>query len=277
MSNLAENIRQELTEAVASDKLELPTLPEVALRIRDVAEREDVNAQKLGAVIAEDPGLAARMVRMANSPMFRAVNPIEDLNMALSRLGVEYAANLATGLAMKQMFQAPTDLVDRKLRNIWARSSEVAATSGVLAKAFTPLRVDQATLAGLTHGIGALPILYWAEDNPSLLKDSLTLDRVIDAIHGSLGSLILKHWEFPAELVDVPVQYHDFDRVSEQVDYADVVTVAYLQSLPEDHPDMERNWATIEAFARLGLEGDSSAIELEDLSEDLESARAALS
>jgi len=277
MSNLAENIQQELTEAVASDKLELPTLPEVALRIRDVAEREDVDAQKLAAVISEDPGLAARMVRMANSPMFRAVNPIEDLNMALSRLGVGYAANLATGLAMKQMFQATTDLVDRKLRSVWTRATEVAATSGVLAKAFTPLRVDQATLAGLTHCIGALPILYWAEDNSSLLNDSLTLDRVIDAIHGSLGSLILKHWEFPKELVDVPVQYQDFDRVSERVDYADVVTVAYLQSLPEDHPDTERNWATIEAFSRLGLEGESSAIELEDLSEDLASARAALS
>ena len=84
------------------DELELPSLPEVAVRIRDEAENQNVSASSLAAVIGEDPGLAARIIRVANSPMFRATRPIDDLNMALSRLGVEYAANLATGFAMQQ-------------------------------------------------------------------------------------------------------------------------------------------------------------------------------
>ncbi len=165
MSNLAATIEQEVTNAVAKDELELPALPEVALRIRDEAEREAVTSRSLGEVISEDPALSGQIIKMANSPMYRGVRVIEDIHMALSRLGVEYAANLATGLAMSQLFQATTEVIDRRLRSTWAQATELAAVSGVLAKSFRTLRPDEAALAGLTHAIGVLPILTWVEDN----------------------------------------------------------------------------------------------------------------
>jgi HD-like signal output (HDOD) protein len=65
------------------DELELPSLPEVALRIRDEADNQNVSASNLAGVIREDPGLAVRIIRVANSPMFRATRPIHDLNMAV--------------------------------------------------------------------------------------------------------------------------------------------------------------------------------------------------
>ena len=99
------------------------------------------------------------MIKIANSPMFRATNTIEDLNMALTRLGVVYAANMATGLAMSQMFQATNEIVDRKLRHTWTQATGIAAISTALAKSYTSLRPDQAALAGLTHNIGVLPNL----------------------------------------------------------------------------------------------------------------------
>ena len=273
MSNLATTIEQEVTAAVQADALELPTLPEVALRIRDEAERETATAQSLGDVIAEDPALSARIIKMANSPMFRGTRTIEDLSMALSRLGVEYSANLATGLAMSQMFQATTDLIDKRLRSTWAHATELAAISGVLAKSFTRLRADQAALAGLTHTIGVLPILTWAEENGSLLSDSLTLDKVIDSIHGSLGTMILQSWDFPEEIAMVPCQYTNFERAAKATDYVDVVMVANLQSLSgTDHPYTKMNWSEIGAFDRLGLDPDPQAGDMEDLEEDFQAA-----
>ena len=274
MSNLATTIEQEVTAAVQADALELPTLPEVALRIRDEAERETATAQSLGDVIAEDPALSARIIKMANSPMFRGTRTIEDLSMALSRLGVEYSANLATGLAMSQMFQATTDLIDKRLRSTWAHATELAAISGVLAKSFTRLRADQAALAGLTHTIGVLPILTWAEENGSLLSDSLTLDKVIDSIHGSLGTMILQSWDFPEEIAMVPCQYTNFERVAAATDYIDVVMVANLQSLSgTKHPYTELDWSKISAFDHLGLDPDPQAGALEELEEDLQAAK----
>lgn len=274
MSNLAATIEQEVTAAVAKDELELPTLPEVALRIRDEAERETVTAASLGEVIAEDPALSARIIKMANSPMFRGMHVIEDLPMALSRMGVEFAANLATGVAMSQMFQATSDIIDRKLRATWAHATELAAVSGVLAKSLTNLRADQATLAGLTHTIGVLPILTWAEEHESRLNDGLTLDRVIDSLHGSLGTMILQSWEFPDEIALVPAHYTNFERKSEQADYIDVVMVANLQSLSgTDHPYTKLDWSSINAFHNLGLDPEPEAGALEDLEDAFQAAK----
>lgn len=276
MPDLAETIQQEVTAALGTDELELPTLPEVALRIRDAAEDENVSAQSLGEVLSADPALAARMIKIANSPMFRATNTIEDLNMALSRLGVVYAANLATGLAMSHMFQATNEVIDKKLRETWSQATGIAAICGVLAKSFTRLRPDQAALAGLTYNIGVLPILTWAEENDTLLQDSLTMDKVISSIHGSLGTMILQSWDFPPEIAMVPAHYMDFDREADDVDYIDIVMVSHLQNLPENHPDAARDWDTIKAFKNIGLDTSVESSELEDLEEDVRAARDSL-
>jgi HD-like signal output (HDOD) protein len=93
-------------------------LPEVALRIREEAESEFVSAVSLAKEVGDDPGLAAQLVRIANSPMFRATRSIDDLSQAISRLGVDYSANMVTGLAMQNMFQATTEFVDNRLRDV---------------------------------------------------------------------------------------------------------------------------------------------------------------
>src|SRR5690606_8603403 len=172
MSQIAEKVRQEIVTAIKNDRLVLPTLPEVALKVREVADDPDADMEKLSAVIGADAALSARIVRVANSPLLRASRPIEDLKAAVMRLGIAYTSNIATGLAMEQMFQATSDLVDMRMRDVWSRSSEVAGICHVLCKHYTKLRPDQATLAGLVHKIGVLPILTYAEDNPTLLSNS---------------------------------------------------------------------------------------------------------
>ncbi|MAZ88159.1 MAG: histidine kinase [Cellvibrionaceae bacterium] len=276
MNQIVDQVRQELLSAIDSDKLVLPTLPEAALRVREIAEDPDASIAQLVDVIGNDAALTARIIKVANSPLLRAPNEIESLNMALMRLGMEYTCNIATGLAMEQMFQATSDMVDKRLREIWNRSSEIAGICHVLCKHRTNLRPDQATLAGLIHKIGALPILTYAEDHPHLLKDSITLDKVIDALQGQIGDRILQSWEFPEELRRVPSQHMDFSRASESADYSDIVTVAMLQShMGTDHYLAEVDYSSVTSFGRLGLEADEP--EEEDLSADMEAALQLLS
>jgi HD-like signal output (HDOD) protein len=231
----------------------------------------------LNQVISGDAALSARIIRVANSPLLRASRAIEDLRTALMRLGIQYTCNIATGLAMEQMFQATSDLVDMRMREVWSRSSEVAGISHVLCKHYTRLRPDQATLAGLIHKIGVLPILTYAEDHPALLKDSFTLDAVIDELHGQIGDLILKTWGFPEELAHIPTQHLNFARQSTKVDYGDIVTVAMLQSyLGTDSPMAKIDCTKVTAFERLGLDPDMHIAESEDLSEEMEAAMSLL-
>lgn len=277
MTAMIEEIRDELIDAIANDKIVLPTLPEVALQVRETAGDPNVNAQKLGDVISTDAALTARLIKVANSPLLRARNPIEDLKMAVMRLGIDYTSNLATGLAMEQMFQATSDTIDKLMRDVWNRSTEVAGISHVLCRHYTQLKPDQATLAGLVHKIGVLPILTYAEDNRRLLKDPALLNEVIDTIHPLIGRKILETWDFPEELQMVPEEHMHFDRQVTKVDYADIVMIANLQSyLGTDHPLTQMDWSPISAFARLGLDPDINTHEVEDLSADMEAAMAFL-
>lgn len=255
MSELAEQIHEAIGTALSADELELPVLPEVALNIREEAGRKSVSVKSLAEVIAGDAGLVARLIKVVNSPMFRASRVIDELPAAISRLGLEYAANLATGIAMKQMFQATSEHVDRVLRSTWSHSSAVAALSGTLAKERTNLRMDQAMLAGLTHSIGALPILSWAEENDHLLGDSITLERVISSIHGSIGTMILERWQFPEEIAMVPSQYQDLTRAPDRPDYTSIVTVADLLVKGLDQYDASKlSLDDVQAFAMLRLD-----------------------
>lgn len=277
MNPIAEKVRQEIITAIEKDQLVLPTLPEVALKVREVADDPDADIDKLTSVIGNDAALSARIIRVANSPLLRASRAIEDLRTALMRLGIQYTCNIATGLAMEQMFQATSDLVDMRMREVWSRSSEVAGICHVLCKHYTKLRPDQATLAGLVHKIGVLPILTYAEDHPALLKDSFTLDAVIDELHAPLGDLILKTWGFPEELAHIPTQHIDFTRSIPKADYADVVTVAMLQSyLGTDSAMTKIDFTKVKAFERLGLDPDMQVSESEDLGADMEAAMSML-
>ena len=199
MAQLAEQLSNDIRQALEADELDLPTLPEVALRIRDEAESENVSAPSLAKVIGEDPGLAAQVVKTANSPMFMAAVAIDDLAQAISRLGVQYAANLVTGLAMQQMFQATSELIDRKMRQIWKTSTDTAAWSSALAKRFTELRPDQAALAGLTHlMLGGEPLpLELAQEVRSLVRGRVT------NMYGPTETTI---WSTMAEIEDAAIR-----------------------------------------------------------------------
>jgi HD-like signal output (HDOD) protein len=277
MNAIAEKVRQEIITAIEKDQLVLPTLPEVALKVREVADDPDADIDKLTGVIGNDAALSARIIRVANSPLLRASRAIEDLRTALMRLGIQYTCNIATGLAMEQMFQATSDLIDMRMREVWSRSSEIAGISHVLCKHYTRLRPDQATLAGLVHKIGVLPILTYAEEHPALLKDSITLDTVIEQLQGQLGDLILKTWNFPDELAHIPSQHMDFARNIPKADYADIVTVAMLQSYAGTKSLMAQvDLSTVKAFGRLGLDPDIQVTDSEDLSAEMEAAMALL-
>lgn len=276
MTDLAQRIQEELIQALERDQLVLPTLPEVALRIREAAENPDVSINDLTREISTDTALSARLIKVVNSPLLRSRQEITDLNMAVNRLGVVYTANLATGLAMAQLFQATTDNIDRRMREVWARSTEVAGISHVLCKHYTRLKSDQAMLAGLVHQIGVLPILSYAEENGQLLGDSITLDIVIEQIHPIIGDRILAAWDFPQPVRRIPSEHLDFARTPAEADYADIVQVAMLQSLAgTQHPYAEMDWAHIPSFARLGLNPAND--QEEDLAAEMEAAMLLLS
>lgn len=265
MSDLSQKFYDELLDDLKHNRLVLPTLPEVALKVRDVADDENASISDLVKIITSDPALSARLIQVANSPLMRASRKIESVDAAVNRLGMRMVRDLATSMVMQQMFQATSDVTDQRLRQLWEHSTEVAAICHALTGQFTKLSAEQAMLAGLIHDIGALPILTKAEDFPELLADEKALDWVIRELHPRIGAAILRSWNFPPELVAVAEHHEEMGYNSAKTDYVDVVIVANLQSyLGSDHPLGEADLSQVPAFAKLGLSPEVNVIEMEE-------------
>ncbi|MFQ5643916.1 MAG: HDOD domain-containing protein [Thiogranum sp.] len=265
----------ELVQDLESGHLQLPTLPEVALRVRDVVDDEDANANQIAAIIGQDAALSARLLQVANSPLYRGRQEIDRLSMVIARLGNKLVRNLVTSQVMKQMFQATSDMVDQRLRAVWEHSVQVAAISRALAGQTPGVDPDQAMLGGLLHDIGTLPILYRAEERTELLETPGLLDHLIENLHTRIGSAILKHWKFPETLVAVAAEHENLARDhAGPADLVDVVQVANLQShIDSDHVLSQADWSAIPAFRHLGLDVDVHEIELTDVAEEIDAVQ----
>ncbi|WP_434768018.1 HDOD domain-containing protein [Pseudomonas triticicola] len=255
MSELAEKVQQDLVAAIDNDDLVLPTLPEVALQIRKAAEDPEISVSDLSKVIGRDAALSARLIKVVNSPLLRAAQEVTDLHTAITRLGINYSSNLAIGLVMEQIFNARSEVVEQKMREVWRSSLEIAGVSYALCRRHTQLKPDQAALGGLVHQIGVLPILTYAEDHNELLSDAVSLTHVIEQIHPVLGEKLLRVWEFPERLVQLPLLYEDFKRDSSHIDYVDVVQVANLYCRKgTDHPFARIDPLNVPAFRKLKID-----------------------
>src|SRR5450830_789930 len=260
MNKLAEKVQRDLVKAIDNDDLVLPTLPEVALKIRKAAEDPEISVSTLSKVIGGDTALSARLIKVVNSPLLRASHEVTDLHTAITRLGVNYSSNLAIGLVMEQIFHARSEVVEQKMRDVWRKSLEIAGVCYVLCRNFTLLKPDQAALGGLVHQIGVLPILAYAEDHYELLSDPVSLNHVIDRIHPLLGDKLLSVWEFPEMLVKLPGQYLDFKRDCGRVDYVDLVQVASLYCHKDtDHPLARIDVLSVPSFKKLGIDPENEA------------------
>lgn len=268
------NFRLKLLEAINKNTIVLPTLPEVALKVRDAAEQENTTAKDLAKIIVTDAAISARLLQVANSPLYRPRTPIENVQMAVARLGNRLVKSLVTSLAMKQIYQATTDFMEKKLRKVWEDSVQVAAVSKVLAQSLPQLENEQAMLAGLIHNIGILPVLTMAESQSDWKGNEAYLEELVDSLYPEIGGIILHHWQFPESISSVPQGHRDYQRQVDTVDYADVVMVARLQLGLDDIP--EEQWSEISAFARVGLETDVEVVAIEENAEQIESVRQAL-
>ncbi len=277
-SNLEQKLIDELLTDLENDRLILPTLPEVALRVRDTLEDENMGLPEVAQVIASDTAVSARLIQIANSPLLRASRQIDTVELAVSRMGGDMVRNLVMSIVMEQMFQATSDATDIRLRELWEHSTTVAAISHALANKFTQLTPDQALLAGLVHDIGSLPIIARAEDVPELLKNTEMLDRIIQQTHSEIGKAILTKWNFPQEIINVAEHHDDLAYDSDSANYVDIVIVANLQSyLGTSHRMNDIDWKAVPSFGKLGMETDVNVINMEGTADDIKTIKSVLS
>ncbi|MFA5940868.1 MAG: HDOD domain-containing protein [Sinimarinibacterium sp.] len=256
-----------LRAAILEHGVTLPSMPAVAAKIAASMRDGDVTSKHLADELAADPALAARVIRVANSSLYRAEGRIDRLDLAITRIGIASTRRLVLGMSLKLAGLAAPLIVRHRMSTLWTRSTEVAAIARVLARNCFGLNAEEALLAGLVHRIGELPLLSMVSTMPKLLRQPELMEAAIDAEQAQVGSLLLHSWQFPDELADVPLNVTDLTRSHPgRADYSDVVTVArlYARTDAEAARAAGVDPATVPAFAALGLAPNREAVELDE-------------
>lgn len=231
-ANLAKNrLYLDCYKYMQADKLALPTIPDVSFKIRRAINDKKANNSKIAKVVQIDPSITARLIKISNSPLYRGRRKIESCPEALTRLGLRVSQNIITAFSMKAVFSAKSPIIRRKMTDLWAHSSYVAAISAVFAHKTPGFDPDRAMLAGLIHDIGVVPILAYADKNAEILASPRDLAETIKELKNQIGVQIVRKWDFPEDFEDVINNSENWYRDSgKEADYTDIVMIAQLHS-----------------------------------------------
>lgn len=259
----------------AAGRLILPSLPDIVIRVRQAVNNEDANLGDIVKLIQLDPSLTARLVQIANSPLYRSPQPVENCLMAVNRLGLTTTRDLVTCLVLNNVFNSENAMLRSKVRKLWQHSCHVAAIASTIAGVTPNLHGDTALLAGLLHDIGVLPILHYATDFPDILQSDEKLSFVVNELRASLGQQILQEWNFDSALSDVSAEAENWLCDSgEAADYVDVVIVAQIHSyFGKDEQANLPSLLSTPAFKKLSLSKLGADASLEVLFEAEQSIR----
>jgi putative nucleotidyltransferase with HDIG domain len=241
-------------EDLQANKIYLPTLPALALEALLVINDVDSSASDLQKVISRDAALTARLIRYANSPLYRGLNTITAIKPAITRIGFQRVKNAVYAVSMKEVFRTSVKEVERRMDALWSHSVKVGAQAAMLAKSQRGMDADVALVAGLVHDIGHIPLLIKACEFKALINKPDVLDKILHKLHTQLGGSILKLWKFDEQVIKVAAEHENLarDPGDAPVDYVDIVQVAnILDHEGTDHRLAEVDRSTIKAFARL--------------------------
>lgn len=234
-------------------ELKTPSFPDVALKMRKAIQL-DCEIADIVKIVNMDPVIAAKLIQVVNSPLYRPMNPISNCLNAINRLGRKTTRNLVIAFSMKNLIKSEKPLIKKLIQYNWLQSIKVSSISHTLAQLTKKVDPDEALLAGLLHNIGVLPILTFADSLPEGTYQPADIDLCINEIHGQIGSIILEKWEFPDNLKQIPVRSTNWHtNTTEDLNLTDIVLLAKYHNLLASTDNTELPLiSTLPAFKKLG-------------------------
>ncbi len=265
---------------LASATIELPSFPDVALRVRRALNREDIAIDEVVRIVSAEPSLAVRLLQLANSV---ALNPSAQrattLRAAISRIGFNLARSATIAFAMSQMRRAEAWRgLEARFGVIWEASAQLAAAGYCLARHCGRADAEHALLAGMLNALGKLFVLTRVSRFPVLLADASLSAEIENVWQGRAGRILLSRWGLGEELITAACEFDRVEAAGEgPATLSDVLLAArYLVSASIPAELHEVAFLGSPPFLRLGLDAGAAARVLEASAVEIASLRAAL-
>lgn len=193
------SVFQHLLLAFNENRMELPALPEVAFKIRDAIRDPKVGTEEITLMVQSDPVLTARLIRVANSPLYGTWREIKSVRDAVRRLGLEATRNLSLSLSVKQLFSARTALIKQAIKQVYEDSLGVASYAYVIARHCSDIDPERAVLTALLQQIGSIPILKYLDEHPGVLQSPQQLQKSLEHLLVPCSVMLFNSWDFDTE------------------------------------------------------------------------------
>ncbi len=186
----------------------LPSPHGVALRLLELANREDVTSGELTRVLQSDPALAGRVLRAANSTV-TGLRPVVSVADAVTRVGFRCVRQLAMGFSLiERCDRGPCSAFPYEL--FWSRALATAVSAQRLAREVRGIQADESFTLGLLHDVGALALAtLYPRDYSRLLQELSTAPEIelrtrerqeFKVCRRELTRLMLEDWHIPSSL-----------------------------------------------------------------------------
>ncbi len=240
----------QVEKAIVAGKFTLPALPAIAIQVRKAVRDPLMDLSKLAKLVSLDPSFTAYLINLANSPIYRGVASIDSIPLALGRMGMESTRNSAMLFAIRSLFKTKNQLCKKLLNIVWEQSCRVSALSYVIAKNLKISDPEKASIAGLLHNVGLIPVLMklveqgeseqniieqWAEISRFSRKISVRviafwgLGEEIKAVTKGVGDWSICHKEPLVDLINLAI-WHSYLGRTEFKQLPSLQTMGYFKN-----------------------------------------------
>ncbi|KAF0219355.1 MAG: metal dependent [Geobacteraceae bacterium] len=208
-------MNKELETAIMSAG-DLPTIPVVATKVMQLIESESATAEELARVVASDPAVAARVLKISNSAFYGCQRQIQTLSSAIVVLGFHTLKSLVVAASVKQVYK-PFGLTEKML---WEHSFGAGLAARIIASGTRAANEEESFLAGLFHDIGKIIMNTFDKDKFQIVmqrcyNEGITFEEAEKSVypfcHNEVGAYVIKKWNFPEALTNAIMQHHQLD------------------------------------------------------------------
>lgn len=190
----ARGLFDDLEADIVADRLKLPSLPDLAMRIRAAVSKPACDNRRVAELLAADPAAAAKILKIANSPLWRGSAPVTRLRDAVNRIGLYTVSELVVCFSLKDLFEASSPSLRERFAEVVGESVHIGAAASVIAERVAAGSAEQALVAGLLSNIGAFPLLERLATQAELLREAGWVERALAAYAPRIGRLICRNW-----------------------------------------------------------------------------------
>jgi putative nucleotidyltransferase with HDIG domain len=237
------------------DISDLPTIPAIVSKVVTLLDNQDGNPDEIADLILSDQVLAARVIRVVNSPLYRTTNPIVSVKRALLFIGFKSIREMILTSYFVDGFNQKEQPFDMKI--FWLHSFSVGAISRRIARLIGYQDVEKAYLAGILHDIGKVFLGHYCKEWYGKMLDSIkntsftTYEaeyEFFSTTHCEVGFCLAQRWNFPVDYCDVISYHHSSVRATEDPLLTAIVSLADFYCLSH---------STAESIAQASIPGAS--------------------